>query len=78
MKYQVAVSFDNGTTEIFPACAGSHEKALQKTFSILEKRFNAKIIRHPNSNYSNARIVDFYGNVFHDITFDCWRINPQK
>jgi hypothetical protein len=79
MRYQVFVSFDNGKIALFPAVAGNKEKAIKKSIEWLENYFNAKVIMNSDRNYPNsARIVDFWGVVFHDISFECVEVVSKK
>jgi hypothetical protein len=78
MKFQTEVTYDNGTSEIFPpVVAGFYQKAIQKTVEILENRFNAKVFL--NSYISNqARIIDYNGCILYQITIEWWKIKTQK
>jgi hypothetical protein len=74
MKYQVTVSYSKGITEFYFVSATTYEQAIDKTIAKLEKIFDSKVIRHPDSNNAKyahcARIIDYWGTIIHEIEFE--------
>jgi hypothetical protein len=77
MKHQVMVSYGDGTSEIFPAFQGSSTNAIKKTFAMIEKKLNAKVVRSL-INDKSARVIASDGKILQEITFKTWLIMPRK